>query len=381
MPAIITHDTFGQIIYDRLYSLIGGSKDASEAFLLGNQGPDPLFYLAAHPRLFSYARLGHTMHNEKPSLLIAAFKGALSILNDTEQAIGNAYALGFLGHYTLDSIAHPFVYYHQFSLCNAGEPGLSPKDGSEVHGVIERELDELVLFTTKNITIETFNPAHEILKASNTTLAVISKMLVYVALSVYGQEVPHNLFEKAVKSFRRIQRVFYSPSGSKRCRMGQLERIVRNHSFFEAMSHTPVTRTESIFDNHQHDTWENPFTHKSSSAGFWDLFYQAVEQAQKNMTLFTSDCFGLDEAKSITNNLDFSGKPLETKEERSCESSSHCIDVPPTPKEAPIRAHKTTPVAADLGVVPTPVVDKAPAAYPTTNPAANLGVRPFTNLC
>ena len=47
MPSIITHDTFGQDIDRDLFTSIGGSRDEAEAFLLGNQGPDPLFYSVA----------------------------------------------------------------------------------------------------------------------------------------------------------------------------------------------------------------------------------------------------------------------------------------------------------------------------------------------
>ncbi|MFR5093157.1 MAG: hypothetical protein ACLTDR_15265 [Adlercreutzia equolifaciens] len=41
MPAIITHDLFGKDVYGETFDIIGGSRDAAEAFLLGNQGPDP----------------------------------------------------------------------------------------------------------------------------------------------------------------------------------------------------------------------------------------------------------------------------------------------------------------------------------------------------
>ena len=58
MPALITHDFFGQDVYDRLFRDIGGTRDEAEAFLLGNQGPDPLFYAVADPRLREHNRLG-----------------------------------------------------------------------------------------------------------------------------------------------------------------------------------------------------------------------------------------------------------------------------------------------------------------------------------
>ena len=57
MPALITHDFFGRDVYDRLYTFIGGSRDEADAFLLGNQGPDPLFYLVLSPQSVSYTHL------------------------------------------------------------------------------------------------------------------------------------------------------------------------------------------------------------------------------------------------------------------------------------------------------------------------------------
>ena len=167
MPALITHDFFGRDVYDRLYTFIGGSRDEADAFLLGNQGPDPLFYLVLSPQLRAHNRLGSTMHNKKPSELLTALKNSLGILNSAEREVGRAYALGFLCHYTLDSTMHPFVYFHEYRLCDAGVPGLTRADGSEVHGTIESELDELVLFEKRGETIATFNPSAEILNASN----------------------------------------------------------------------------------------------------------------------------------------------------------------------------------------------------------------------
>ena len=76
-----------------------------------------------------------------------------------EKPLGRAYALGFLCHYALDSTVHPLVYCHEHALCDAGEPGLTRDDGSEVHGVIESELDEMVLFAKRGDTVATFNPS------------------------------------------------------------------------------------------------------------------------------------------------------------------------------------------------------------------------------
>ena len=214
MPALITHDFFGQDVYDRLFRDIGGTRDEAEAFLLGNQGPDPLFYAVTDPRLREHNRLGNVMHSEKPSELVKAFKDSLGILDEDELPVGRAYAFGFLCHYTLDSTLHP--------LTDAGEPGLSRDDAHEVHAVIESELDELVLFEKRGETVATFQPWREILQASDFVLGVVSKMFSYVALTVYGRIVPRDLFARSVRGFRRVQRLFYSKTGAKRAALGRI---------------------------------------------------------------------------------------------------------------------------------------------------------------
>lgn len=202
MPALITHDTFGRDVYDRRHSFIGGTRDEADAFLLGNQGPDPLFYSVLSPRLHAVHRLGNRMHNEKPSELLEAFKQSLFVLKEGERGIGRAYALGFLCHYLLDSTMHPFVFFQEYQACDAGEPGLDRSHGSEVHGVIESEFDELVLYTKRGETIATFDPSREVLKASDHVLAVVSKMYAYVALTLFGIFIPANAFGSSVKLFR-----------------------------------------------------------------------------------------------------------------------------------------------------------------------------------
>lgn len=310
MPAIITHDFFGRDVYDRLFNLIGGSRDEAEAFLLGNQGPDPLFYSVLSPRLRAHNRLGSIMHDKRPNELLAAFKRSLSVLDSVERPIGRAYALGFLCHYVLDSTAHPFVFANEYEACDAGEPGLSRADGSEVHAVIESELDELVLFRKRETTVADFNPAQEILKASDLVLRVVSKMYVYVAVTVYGEAVPADLFETAVRDFRIAQQAFHSPRGVKRAAIGRVERLVRPHSFFRAMSHRPVELTESIFDNREHRAWEDPFTGKVRTEGFWDLYDEALEQAPASIAAFDREGFDVEAARGITGDLNFSGQPV-----------------------------------------------------------------------
>ena len=309
MPAIITHDLFGQDVYHELHASIGETRDEYEAFLLGNQGPDPLFYTVISPSLREFHQLGSTMHNVKPTELIAAFKDSLSVLAEDEAPIGRAYALGFLCHYTLDSSMHPLVFAQEYAVCDAGVDGLARDNGHEVHGTIESEFDEMALFTVRHQTIASFNPSVEILKASDFVLDAISKMYAFVAMTVYGLFIPSDMFATAVRNFRFVQGLFYSPTGSLRAVIGRVEELVRPYSFYRSMSHRPVEITESQFGNHERAVWANPFTGEESDLGFWEIFADAQEKAKSNIASFASKDFDLEAARRITGDLDFSGEP------------------------------------------------------------------------
>lgn len=312
MPAIITHDYFGHALYDQLRRTIGNTRDERHAFLLGNQGPDPLFYTVIDPRYLPMRKLytiGSKMHGGNPSSLLLAFRYSLLHLSPADYRIGRAYVLGFMCHYALDSTMHPFIYAQQYALCDAGVPGLSRRDGHEVHAVIESELDELVLFTKLNQTISTFNPAYHILQADDTVLNIISKIYAQVARMVYNISLPITYYADAVKEYRWTERRLYSPSGTKRAILGKIERTVRRHSFCQAASNRNIQLTKSTFDNNQHNAWINPFTGEEHTTSFWDINKLALEIAQEGMLAIDSDNFDASTAQKLTRNLNFSGIP------------------------------------------------------------------------
>ena len=310
MPAIITHDQFGREALKGAASSVASSKQEKDAFLLGNQGPDPLFYCVANPTIARHHELGSKMHHEDPTVLIYSMAQSLVYLPAAAHPLAKAYIAGFLCHYLLDRAEHPLVYAQQFALCDAGIDGLSEKDGSEVHAIIESDLDEMMLWTHEGKTVASFDPHKEILKADKQTLAIISYLVCMTVRDAYGKEIPANLFSKSVLSFRRIQRVFHSPRGIKRAALGNIERAFRKHSFVQAMSHRAVESDASEFDNHQHAAWINPFTKSVSTASFQDLFNQALEQAAVAIPEVTSKDFTMERARALTQGLNFSGEPM-----------------------------------------------------------------------
>lgn len=309
MPAIITHDLFGRSVLEGLATPLFETEAERSAFLLGNQGPDPLFYCIADPALAPYRRLGTCIHHLDPAKLLAALTGTVDELPRNAVPAVRAWIAGFACHYLLDRTEHPLVYAQQFALCGAGIEGLTEKDGSDVHALIESEIDEMMLFTRTGRTVASFNPAREILRCDKQTLAAISYAFHLAVTRATDLPCRLDLFQRSVQCFRTVQGIFHSPRGTKRRVVGAIERLARPHSFFEAMSHRAAPLTESRFDNRGHAPWENPFTHETSTASFTDLFDEARECALSWVPRLVEGAIKPEEAAQLSRGLDFEGAP------------------------------------------------------------------------
>jgi hypothetical protein len=101
MPDYYAHLTFGEKVLMKLpgplQSRIGSQI---EAYICGQYGPDPLFFLNGRTRA-----IAQRMHRNPVKLPVANLSGAVARGDD--QADG--YAAGFLCHFVLDSVCHPYV--------------------------------------------------------------------------------------------------------------------------------------------------------------------------------------------------------------------------------------------------------------------------------
>ena len=315
MPAILTHDLFGRSVLEDVCDLLPLRTNAEqEAFLLGNQGPDPLFYLVVDPLMHKWSPLGGAMHESSPAEVLLAMREAAARLEGRERSVVRAYVAGFACHWLLDSTVHPFVYFWQNGICAAGVPGLDASAGSRVHAEIERDIDEMVLYSLTGKTVEDWRPHDNALAASRQALDAINKLYFYMALWVYGRAIDPRTFSTAVAEFRLVQRVFDSPSGRKRAALGTLERALTREPFslVRSMSHRARAEETSDFDNREHRGWENPFTHAASRASFWDLFDSARGRVLTTVDeLLLSDEFDLAAARELTRDVNFEGAVRE----------------------------------------------------------------------
>ena len=313
MPAVLTHDFFGRDAYQLVAEAHGfASADQRDAFLLGNQGPDPLFYLRVEPWVDKRDSVGDLMHDARPAHLLLAFHDALDMLAPADRPVGEAYVAGFCCHYLLDRTMHPLVYANQYAICSAGVEGLDEQDGSDVHAEIERDFDEMVLFAKTRQTIRTYRTYREVLRGSDEVLSIVDKLLFYAILWTYSATIDLDTFTNATRGFRVMQRVFWSPKGVGHAVLGTVETrlLGKRYSFYRAMAHRDRPEATSVFANHEHQPWKNPFVDEVRTEDFWDLYERAQGQVADALRALLSPGFDLDAALALTAGLNFCGKPV-----------------------------------------------------------------------
>ncbi|MGI6755686.1 MAG: zinc dependent phospholipase C family protein [Atopobiaceae bacterium] len=316
MPAILTHDFFGQDAFGAALEVADMmTPPERDAFLLGNQGPDPFFYLALDPIFGTpFKQVGQRMHHENPSGMLTALVRALTEDSAGDTGVARAYVAGFICHYVLDSTMHPFVYFWQNGLAEQGVPGLDQNAAGKVHAEIERDLDEMVLFAKRNQTILTYRPYERVLKASPRVLIRIGHLYAPLVseLSHTDEADAAWAFPRATERFRLIQHLFYAP-GIKLDVLSTLERTFTREEFsmYRAMAHRVRPEAKSDFDNVEHLPWKNPFTGEVSEASFWDLYEQALLKVPAALSALLDGGDVSVAAHMVTRGKNFSGEVVE----------------------------------------------------------------------
>lgn len=312
MPAVITHDLFGREVYEDLYPMIGETKDEFDAFLLGCQGPDVLFFTHLNPAQASAWNIGSKMHRSDPVALLDAFLDATHKLPDGAYDIARSYFFGLLCHYILDSRMHPFIYAQQYRIADAGVEGLDRSHGHEIHAEIESELDVLVLSTKRETTIGAYEPERQILRASKPTAQTISYVYKNAAAQApINRNISEDAYSAGLSAYRLALGALYSPTGVKRTLFGALERLFKDHSFLQAMSHRNQLLFESDFDNRDHGLWVDPWTDEPSTSSFWDIYNDALSECRRVISTMDITDRSATTAllESITDGRDFNGSP------------------------------------------------------------------------
>lgn len=272
---------------------------ASSAFLMGANGPDPLFAdsVLHKNKEQPLAPIGTRMHNEQCGAFL------VELLSQAKTTVQRDYTRGFLTHYAADAVFHPYV------AAQSGKGGAFDKP--EGHGYCEAALDTYFCAMDTghgSVRVDEASP-----KLSAPELAEIAALLRRAIAAVYDETLSVTDLCNSFHSFRAAHRFFCSPAGGKRFVAMLAENILFHRQGYLRNHMTPAPIPRGGFANE----WANPYTGAQMDGGPNVLSMQAVQQA--TAYLRAAACFWAGSAneknilKCLGNNSYATGLPLESK--------------------------------------------------------------------
>ncbi len=318
MPGFTTHYLFGVDAYHRITnSCIRQNLYKNHcAFGLGLQGPDLFFYYLPS-YLLHKKNLGALAHDQDTGAFFAYLLESRNLFagNPRKLAIADAYLCGFLGHYTLDCAAHPFIY--AFTNFSPDAP-LSNSNYFGQHAYLETEIDKTLLYEKKQLSPSAFHQEQTIF-LSPLQKHVIAQMLVYAYRNTYPQYFTHKeIMYEAFFWMKLGTKLLNDPSGQKKVIARLLERIIVGRAFISPM--VPSDRHRFVADpmNTSHRKWNHPWKPNAvSTDSFYDIYERAGKLYDKRLKkFFCLTLHGCEETEtrkflnSYGNRSFLSGEPL-----------------------------------------------------------------------
>ena len=306
MPALITHHLFGEKCVSELPDSIIEDQEQLLAFLLGNQGPDPFFFrFRGLPQdLSACHELAKRMHCERVALAFNSLRDSVGRLPLPDQKVGRAFALGMLGHYTLDLTTHPFIFAEQIEIIAQSNGELDGLD-SQVHAIIEGRLDSWLLWRERHSTVLDCPPAYELCRTPRID-RVAGALFSQIAWQIYGISLPVEAYGACVNDMQTAYKLI-EPAGSPKGEvLAVIEEPLRGTtSQIQAMAHDVLQTDDCPLANPGHLPWKSPATGKESTASFLDLFNLAVTDYGVLAQAFVK---GGDDMEAAIDRLNYSGE-------------------------------------------------------------------------
>ncbi len=303
MPGFTTHFLFGQQTYQTLPAsdMKRTIQKYHRVYALGLQGPDIFFYEISSflSRKKNPGSIAHTANTG--AFLEQLLKCPMYFPSIKEQQIAQTYALGFVGHYLLDTACHPYIY------ARSGYPK-NPKGYMGHHLLLETDIDNSLLWFFQHKHPSEFHQSDAIALTKEqmqviSTLLYIAFKKTYPALGITKPQIVH-----AILSMQKGTRMLYDASGCKKAFVRRLEAVFPGYPIL-----SPLIASDTLLFHHDpcnaaHKSWQNPWdTSHYSSESFFDLFEKALTQYQaflhQTAVCFARDCSLRQKDEQIQNAL------------------------------------------------------------------------------
>ncbi len=257
MPGLITHYIFAQALVNNLDThereMIERHR---EVFNIGTQGPDMFFYYIPGLVLSSTKNLGKIMHNEQVGTFIKQLIIEMDKLDGEAKETAFAYIAGYLSHYVLDYVTHPFIYYN----CGFRQKGkfIASNKASLAHRNLEDNFDK-IFFETFSEKVSRKRKLSYHFKAPKENKETISQVISASIKKVYTRNVKAKSLSKAIFSMKGLIQIIYNYSA--------IGKKLLQHELVDKIEFTPhkmdlleqiQTKMGKDYLNLAHEVWHSP---------------------------------------------------------------------------------------------------------------------------
>lgn len=283
MPGYDTHYLFGVHSYRKL---TGGTSTKNSinnhrgTYTLGLLGPDIFFYYATEV-VAARKNIGSLMHTTKTDVFFKNMLTYIDIHRGRTREVAIAYLCGFLSHYILDCICHPYVYWMTDYLHK-------DRNYLEKHFRFESDMDISLLASYKNTTPYEFMKNSEF-NLDKMEMAIVCDMLYFSIRSTYhDSRITKAGIKMAIYSLQKEQKFIRIASEKANRFIGKISDMLGNKRYLAPfIPHENEVKNEDPL-NLSHRRWYNPWDISKYSR---DSVPQMLNKAEKrfSLTMFLLD--------------------------------------------------------------------------------------------
>ncbi len=282
MPGFTTHYLFGTDAFHELKCapLKRNLYYNRAAYALGLQGPDLFFYyLPSYAFLWGH-NLGALAHAQRTGEFYQNLLESRYLFTSlADQRIAEAYLIGFLGHYTLDTVCHPFIY------SRTHYRGKMKKYFAR-HAYLETEIDTDLLALKQNRKPSEFHQNHTIALSFQQRI-VIARMLHFAYTRTYPEFRSRFItMLLGIFSLRLGLCMLRDKTGQKKVLARLAEKYTLGFAHFSPLIASDTLHFCADPFNMKHKKWSNPWDPSlKSDESFFDLYEKALVLYQKRIRM------------------------------------------------------------------------------------------------
>lgn len=283
MPGFRTHYLFGRITDSHLGFKYNSIKKHPNVYNLGEQGPDIFFY-SPPAHIFFNEHLGGRIHkNDTLAFFSSLFEGRNRFLSREDKQICDAYIMGFIGHYTLDTTVHPYVHYR------AKKTSLLDREAYAygIHVLLETDIDNALVRHFLHENPSDFD-AGSTIRLTKREQGIISLLLSFAIKRTYpGLFVSAAHVSLAINCMRTANILMCKSPDKLKSLVRLLDERLIGNAFLSSIIPSDNIKTYTDPCNIRHRLWHNPWAPEiQSTASVYDLLEEAEKIYRQRLSLY-----------------------------------------------------------------------------------------------